>query len=112
MHKQALVLSVQRSNFQKSQSIDALQNLENAQLEGRNFIAQKKYVKEHSGSVATAYEDKKHPDKVRQDMMKNTRLNKYFRKVEIDNDVDPAEFAQFEKDYEEVMGILPKIPLW
>lgn len=108
--KKILIQEFSRSNFQKAQSIDALQRLEDAQFEGKNFIAQKKYIKEHSGSVATAYEDKKNPDKIRQDMMKNTRLNKYFRKVEIDNDVDPAEFAQFEKDYEDVMNKLPKIP--
>lgn len=108
--KKELIEATKSINFKKIQTIDTLQKLEDAQLEGKNFIAQKKYVKEHSGSVATAYEDKKNPDKIRQDMMKNTRLNKYFRKVEIDNDVDPTEFAQFEKEYEEVMNVLPKIP--
>lgn len=108
--KQQLIEATKSINFKKIQTIDTLQKLEDAQLEGRNFIAQKKYVREHSGSVATAYEDKKNPDKIRQDMMKNTRLNKYFSKVEIDNDVDPQEFAQFEKEYEEIMDKLPKIP--
>lgn len=108
--QEKVLQSVSKVAFKRMQTINALTKLEDAQLEGKNFIAQKKYLKEHSGSVATAYEDKKNPDKIRQDMMKNTRLNKYFRKVEIDNDVDPAEFAQFEKEYEEVMNILPKIP--
>lgn len=62
-----------------------------AQSEGKNFLLQKKHVKESSGAIATAYMDKKNPDQTRQEMMKNTVLNKYFSKVEIDNDVDPED---------------------
>lgn len=97
-------------NVQKVHVLQTLNKMEDAQREGSNFIAQKKYVKDHSGTVATAWMDKKNPDAVRQDMMKNTVLNKYFKKVEIDNDVDPAEFADFEQAYIDAMDKLPKIP--
>lgn len=94
----------------RRETVKMLNKLEDAQLEGANFRSQKAHIKEHSGSVATAYMDKKNPDKIRQDLMKNTKLNKIFRKVEIDNDVDPAEFANFEQAYAEVADKLPPIP--
>ena len=105
-----IVTGKNRTPEQGKPVIRMLQKLQEAQFEGANFRAQKAHIKEHSGSVATAYMDKKNPDKIRQDLMKNTKLNKVFRKVEIDNDVDPSEFAQFEKDYYEIADKLPPIP--
>lgn len=91
-------------------TLQALKELEDAQYEGSNFISQKKYLKESSGSVATAWEEKKDTDDVRKDMMKNSSLNKHFKKIDLDNDVDPDEFARFEADYEKVREHLPKFP--
>lgn len=94
----------------KRNALNALAKIESDQFEGSNFIAQKKRIKETSGSVATAWMDKKNPDKTRQAMMKDTVLNNYFRKVEIDNDVDPEEYKNFEEAYQEVHDRLPKMP--
>lgn len=91
-------------------AVDALLALEDAQDEGSNFRAQQKYVKETSSTVATAFDDKKNPDELHKKMMKNTPLNKFFRKVEIDNDVDAAEFEDFERAYAEVRASMPTIP--
>lgn len=85
----------------------ALTTLETAQREGANFQAQKKYVKDHQGKIATAWMDKKNPDKIHQEIMKNSKLNKIFKKIEIDNDVDPKEFADFENAYTEISHKLP-----
>lgn len=85
-------------------------DLEKAQYEGANFIAQRKYVKEHSGKVATAWMDKKNPDEEHKNLMHSTSLLKTFKKVEIDNDVDPAEFADFEHAIHKVKAKLPSIP--
>lgn len=83
---------------------------QDAQEEGANFRAQKKYYRNTGGTVASAWEDKKHPDKTRQAMMADTKLNKHFSKVEIDNDVDPGEFADFEKSFNELQDKMPPIP--
>lgn len=91
-------------------ALRALGALEDAQLEGANFMAQRKHVRESSGTVATAWMDKKNPDRVHQDMMRTTPLNRHFRKVEVDNDVDPAEFQDFERAYEEARAKLPPMP--
>lgn len=95
-------------------SVGALSAMEDAQLEGRNFLAQKKYVREQNRTIATAFDDKKHPDKTRTAMMESTSLaaanGGTFTKVEIDNDVDPAEYANFEAAVHEVESKLPPIP--
>lgn len=91
-------------------SVEIFQALRDAQFEGSNFQAQKKYVKEKSGTIATVWDDKKGADKVHQDLMNNTRLNKVFSKVEIDNDVDPVEYADFEDAVDEALEKLPPIP--
>lgn len=105
--------SVQQHNSPSNyQALKALQTLEDAQLEGQNFLANRKYVKDNSGKIATAFDDKKHADKTRQEMMKSTTLAAAnggdFRKVEIDNDVDPEEYKNFEKAYHEISDKLPK----
>lgn len=81
-----------------------------AQEEKKNFDSQRRYIKTHTGKVATAWMDKKHPDKIRQKMMKETTLNKVFRKVEIDNDVSPEEFKDFEESIFEAQHLMPKFP--
>lgn len=102
--------SVSKIAFKRMQTINALTKLEDAQLEGRNFIAQKKYVKEHSGKIAGVFDRKKDTDDIRKDMMKNSTLNKDFKSVELDNDVDPSELADFEKAFDEIKDKLPPIP--
>jgi hypothetical protein len=98
----------------KAASIDALIAAEDAQLAGRNFKAQQKYVKDQRGSIATAFDDKKHPDKTRQQMMEDSKIvasnGGHFSKVEYDNDVDPAEAADFEQAIQEVETKMPPIP--
>lgn len=108
--KQELMKNLERSEYKRGQIVKSLIKLEDSQLEGKNFIAQKKYIKEKGSGTARAFEDLKNIDPVHKDMAKNSKLNKYFRKIEVDNNVDPKEFAEFEKDYEEVMDKLPKIP--
>lgn len=109
--KQQLIEATKSINFKKIQTIDTLQKLEDAQLEGRNFIAQKKYVRDNDNpSVATVWQEKKDTDDIRKDLAKNSKLNNYFKKLDLDNDVDPAEFAEFEKDYLEIVDKLPKFP--
>lgn len=88
----------------------AFYELEDAQSEARNFQAQAKYMKAKGGSVATAWQDKKNPSKVHQEMAENTALRDDFAKVEIDNDVDPEEFRTFERAWEETRDKLPPIP--
>ncbi|GAA4837999.1 hypothetical protein [Garicola koreensis] len=84
------------------------------QLEGRNFLAQKKYIREQNATIASAFDDKKNPDKARQDMMASTSLSTanggHFSKVEIDNDVDPDEYADFENAIHDAESKLPPIP--
>ena len=95
-------------------TVEALAEMEDAQLEGRNFQAQKKHIQRASRSSAGVFDDKKHPDKAHQAMMAQTSLaasnGGTFSKVEIDNDVDPAEYADFEKAVAEVESKLPAIP--
>ena len=95
-------------------TVEALAEMEDAQLEGRNFQAQKKHLQRTSRSSAGVFDDKKHPDKAHQAMMAQTSLaasnGGTFSKVEIDNDVDPAEYADFEKAVAEVESKLPAIP--
>ena len=107
-------LAESRDKDNKVATVQALSALEDAQLEGRNFIAQKKYLREQNGKVASAFDDKKNPDKTRQDMMATTSLSKAnggsFSKVEIDNDVDPEEYADFENAVHDIESKLPPIP--
>lgn len=84
--------------------------LEHAQKEQSNWMAQRRYIKESSGQIATAFMDKKNPDKTRQKMMKETTLKKHFSHVEIDNDVSPEEFADFERTWQDTVSKLPKVP--
>lgn len=91
-------------------TLHVLAELEDAQREGNDFLSQKKYVKTHDGKVATAWMDKKNPDKVRKDLMENHKLGKTFRAVEIDNDVDPVEYNDFESEVNSTMKKLPRVP--
>lgn len=94
----------------REKALEAYHELVDAQGEGKNFLNQKKYVRDNTGKVATAWMDKKNPSKEAKAMMQNTSLKQAFRHVEVDNDVDPAEFADFEKAYHEVEDKLPPIP--
>lgn len=88
----------------------AFGKLEKLQGKGKDFVQYKKYMKDLSATTATVWMDKKNPDKVHLDLAKNSKLNKMFRKIEIDNDVDPAEFVDFEKEIMDTLPKLPKIP--
>lgn len=97
-------------NEAQLKSMRALAMLEEAQWEGKNFQAQKKYLREQSGKIATAWMDKKNPDKEHVELMKNSSFNKSFRKLEVDNDVAAEELRDFENAYEDVKDKLPAIP--
>lgn len=88
----------------------AFSELEDAQSEARNFKAQAKYMKAKQGSVATAWQDKKNPDKVHAELARSTSMARDFAKVEIDNDVDPEQFRDFETAWEDAKTKLPPIP--
>lgn len=103
-------ISRNRYSYYKMNTVNALQRLEDAQLEGKNFLAQKKYIKEHSGKIATVWEDKKNTDDVHKDLMKNSTVKDLFRKIDLDNDVDPSEYKKFEEDINDMRDKLPSIP--
>lgn len=88
----------------------AFEELGGAQQEMTNFSAQRKHFKAQQGSSATAWQDKKHPDELHQKMAAETSLNDSFAKVEIDNDVTPEMYADFEKAWDETRDKLPPIP--
>lgn len=102
--------NVEFNNQRVTDSLAMMESMQEAQRRLKGIQQQRKYIKDSGSTVASAWEDKKNPDKTRQKMMKETVLNKYFSKVEIDNDVNPEEYAQFENDYLETMDKLPKIP--
>ena len=107
-------LAAKRYADNKVAAVQALAALEDAQLEGRNFIAQRKHVREQNATIASAFDDKKNPDRTRQDMMASTSLSTanggHFSKVEIDDDVDPEEYADFENAVHDAESKLPPIP--
>src|SRR5699024_9355006 len=59
---------------------------------------------------ATAWQDKKNPDKVHAELARSTPMARDFAKVEIDNDVDPEQFRDFEAAWEDAKAKLPPIP--
>ena len=88
----------------------ATEALEDAQREGQNFLAQKKYLKENTGKIATAWMDKKDTDELHKRLAEESVLNDSFAKIELDNDVTEEEFADFEKAWQETKDMLPPIP--
>lgn len=103
---------ISKHSYMRAQKpyLQILKKVEDKQSEGKNFINQKKYIDEKDKKIAGVFDDKKNPDKIHQNLMKNNTLNKYFKKIEIDNDVSPEEFNKFAQDYEKVKEKLPKIP--
>lgn len=97
----------------KIEVLQAVAAMEDSQTEGRNFLAQKKHVRESTGRVATVWTDKKSPDQTHRQMMETTSLAASnggdFRSVEIDNDVDPDMYADFESAYNEIAHRLPRL---
>lgn len=91
--------------------LTAVRDLEETQSDGKNFLAQKKYLRNQQSTIAGVFDDKKHPDKTRQKMMTETSLSSAnggpFTKVEIDNDVDPEEYKDFEQAYHQIADKLP-----
>lgn len=95
----------------RHQVMKTLLELEEAQLEGKSFKSQQKYIRENSSkSSARVWEDKKYPKDTHIEAASKSPLKRFFKKIEIDNDVDLDEFKRFEKDYVEVVDKLPKIP--
>lgn len=97
---------------QREATIDGLLKLEEAQLEGRSFKAQQKFVKESSAKIATVWDSKKDTDDVRKAMAENSKIKGKgkFRSIDLDNDVDPEAFAKFESDFLKIQEHLPKFP--
>lgn len=98
--------------LQSVQVLKALSKLEDAQFEGTAFKAQQKYVKESAGSIATVWLEKKDTDDVRKELAAKSKLKGAgkFREIDLDNDVDPEVFKEFEKDFLKVQEHLPKFP--
>lgn len=99
-----------KRNNHTANTVIAYKKLKEAQEEGNSFIAQRKYIREASGKIATVWTDKKDQKDTHVDAAKDSKLRKTFSKIEIDNDVDLKEYKSFEKDFEEVKDKLPKIP--
>lgn len=82
-----------------------------AQSFGERIRDQQKYVSETKTSLASAWEDKKYPDQTHRELAENSiLLQAGFSKVEVDNDVDPGEFHDFEQAVLEAQKKLPNIP--
>ena len=97
--------------YNKKRTIGAIyRKLQEQQDNANAFQQQKRFITEQKTKIATAFTDKKNPDKTRQHMMETTPLNQHFKKVEIDNEVDPQEMQQFEQDYHNTLHKLPPIP--
>lgn len=91
-------------------ALAALVSLEDSQLEGKNFMAQKSHIREHSSKIATAWMDKKNPDEIHVELMASSPLLEDFRKLEVDNDVASEELKSFEEDFAATKALLPQIP--
>lgn len=90
---------------------DLLDETLKAQSFGERIRDQQKYVSDTKTSLASAWEDKKYPDQTHRELAENSiLLQAGFRKVEVDNDVDPKEFHDFEQAVIEAQKKLPKIP--
>lgn len=59
---------------------------------------------------ANAFVTKANINKDTKEAMDNTSLNKYFRYVELDNDVDLNELHKFEGEMSKLQEVLPKVP--
>lgn len=97
----------------KLATLKTLRAIEQSQLEGKAFEAQRKYAQEHSKAknpTAQVKPSKNVPDKKRQEMMKTTKLKERFRKVEIDNNVDKEDWDEFEPKINKVLDKLPRQP--
>ena len=101
-------LSTAHENYKTS--YNALRKLEDAQYRGNAFQAQKKYVRESGGKIATVWDDKKNPLPSHVNAARNSSLNRHFRKLEIDNDVSLEEFKDFEESFQEIHSKLPPLP--
>lgn len=89
-------------------SLNTFEKLRDAQTEMNGFKAQEKYIKDGSASIATVWDEKKDTDEIRRTIAKDSPLNKVFRSIDLDNDVDPSVFKEFERDYLKVQEHLPK----
>ena len=105
-----LTSRMEREGKLSHEAIESMRDLEDAQREGKNFKAQKKFVRESASKVATVWEDKKNQKDEHVKASKETNLLKDFSKVEIDGDVDLNEFKDFESDFAHVRSKLPTIP--
>lgn len=70
---------------------------------------QDKYNKNSRGSVARAFETKLNINKETKEIMESSLLNKTFRYLEIDNDVDLDLFRSFERAVEDAKGKFYKV---
>ncbi|WP_300266499.1 LPD1 domain-containing protein [uncultured Enterococcus sp.] len=77
--------------------------------ENYDIILQANYEKNIEKQVrAKAWQTKEHINQQTQSIMDTTRLNQYFRFVEIDNEVDLSLFPLFEEELSELQHVLPK----
>lgn len=77
--------------------------------ENYDIILQANYEKDIEKQVrAKAWQTKEHINQQTQSIMDTTRLNQYFRFVEIDNEVDLSLFPLFEEELSALQHVLPK----
>lgn len=84
--------------------------LQRAQGFGSAVLSNRKYVSDSRKKIATVWDDKKNPDKTHQHLSKTSVLTSSFAKIEVDNDVDPVEFHDFESALVHAQRVLPPIP--
>lgn len=74
-----------------------------------DIFLQQEYEKDIDKQTrASAWQTKKNINKETRKIMESTTLNKYFKFIEIDNDVDLALFSEFEEEMKRIHDILPK----
>ena len=94
----------------KKKVVSTMLKLAEKQESGADFKTRQKYIKEANSKVATVWQDKKNQKETHLKAAKETTLRSSFSDVEIDNDVDLAQFESFERDFNEVKDKLPAIP--
>ena len=105
--------SSNRQRLQQLQGAETmLERVEAKRDQGAQYRAQRSYMRRQSSRTrSSVWEDKATPaDRAHQKMMDETTLNQSFLRVELDNDVDAEEFAEFEADWEEAAKRLPPVP--
>ncbi|EOH52450.1 hypothetical protein UA3_02576 [Enterococcus faecium EnGen0263] len=103
--------SISPQKLERSRKYNALINFIQDYVEDSyDAILQQEYEKSIDKMTrASAWQTKKNINKETHDVMLETKLNRCFNLVEIDNDVDLELFHKFEDEMEEVFYVLPQV---